>query len=106
MELQLHEGSALDRLGFDVLDAGDVEEVILVVIGEVTFHLRRVHAAVGLGDVDGGNAEGREDVAGHALERDPRPEDDGDDQHDNRERPAQGRLHEVHRRALGWQLVR
>ena len=39
-------------LRFDVLDAGDVEEVVLVVVGDEPFHLRRVHAAVRLGDVD------------------------------------------------------
>ncbi len=49
---QLHERRALDALALDVIDAGDVEEVILVVVSEVAFHLRRIHAAVGLGHID------------------------------------------------------
>jgi hypothetical protein len=57
MKLQLHDRSALDVLGLHVLDAGDVEEVILVVVGQVAFHLQRVHAAIGLCDVDGRNAQ-------------------------------------------------
>ena len=52
MEEQLHQGHALDVAALDVVDAGDVEEVVLVIVGEQPFHLRRVHAAVGLGDVD------------------------------------------------------
>ena len=40
------------RLRFDALDAVDVEEVVLVVVGDVALHLRRAHAAVRLRDVD------------------------------------------------------
>jgi hypothetical protein len=43
MKLQLHDQSALDVLGLHVLDAGDLEEVILVVVGQATFHLQRIH---------------------------------------------------------------
>ena len=75
-------------LRLDVLDAGDVEEVIFVVVGEVALHLRRVHAAVGLRDVDGRNAQRREDVARHFLQGQPRTQNDGKDEHDDRERPA------------------
>src|SRR5437899_11884512 len=39
MELELDERHALDRLAFDMLDAGDVEEVVLVVVGDEPFHL-------------------------------------------------------------------
>ena len=67
MKHQLHERRALDAFAFDVIDAGDVEEVILVVISQVAFHLGRVHAAVGLRDVDGRIADLREDIDRHAL---------------------------------------
>ena len=60
-------GHALDVLRLDVVDAADVEEVVLVVVGDQPFHLLRVHAAVGLGDVDDRQVEGGEDVDGHAL---------------------------------------
>ena len=54
MEHELHERRALYALTFDVIDSGDVQEVILVVIGDEPFHLRRIHAAVRLRDVDDG----------------------------------------------------
>ena len=60
---ELHQRRALDRLRFDVLDAVDVEEVVLVVVGEEPFHLRGVHAAVRLGHVDDGHAQIGKDVA-------------------------------------------
>ena len=86
MKHQLHQRGALNALALDVIDAGDVEEVILVVVGEVAFHLRGVHAAVGLGDVDGGIADLRKDIDGHALEREDGAERDGDQRHDNGDR--------------------
>jgi hypothetical protein len=48
MKLQLDQRNALDRLAFDVLDAVDVEEVVLVIVSDEPFHLRRVEAAVRL----------------------------------------------------------
>ena len=71
MKLKLHDGGSLDVLRLDVLDARDVEEVILVVVGQVAFHLRRIHAALRLRDVDGGNAQRREDIARHLFRGDP-----------------------------------
>ena len=67
VKLQLHQARALNGLGFHMLDAGDVQEMILVVVSEVALHLGRVHAAERLRDVDGGNAERWKDVAAHAL---------------------------------------
>ena len=52
VEIELHQRHALDVLRFDVVNAVDVEEVILVVVGDQPFHLLRVHSAVGLRDVD------------------------------------------------------
>ena len=69
MEHQLHQRDALDVLRLDVLDAGDVEEVVLVVVRQVAFHLRRIHAAVRLRDVDRRRAELREDVDLHLPDR-------------------------------------
>ena len=67
VEHQLHQCRALDTLAFHVIDAGDVEEVILVVVSEIAFHLRRIHAAVRLRDVDGRIADLRKDIDRHAL---------------------------------------
>ena len=89
MKLQLQQGSPLDGLRLHMLDARDVEEMVFVVIRQVAFHLRRVHAPVGLGDIDCRNAQRGEDVAGHLLQRQPRPQHDGKNQHDNRYRATQ-----------------
>jgi hypothetical protein len=62
MEIQLHQGHALDVLRFDVVNAVDVEEVVFVVVGDQPFHLGRVHAAVGLGDVDDRQIQAGENV--------------------------------------------
>jgi hypothetical protein len=52
-----------------VFDARDVEEMILVVIDEEALHLRRLHPAVRLRDVDHRQIEVREDVHRHPSER-------------------------------------
>jgi hypothetical protein len=62
MELELDEPYALDRLAFDMLDAGDVEEVVLVVVDDEPFHLRRVHAAIRLCHIQHGHPQIWEDV--------------------------------------------
>ena len=69
VELQLDQRDALDVLALDVLDAVDVEEVVLVVVGDEPFHLGGVHAAVRLGDVERRDAEVGEDIARHPLHR-------------------------------------
>jgi hypothetical protein len=56
VELKLDERDTLDRFRLDVLNARDVEEVVLVVIGEVAFHLCGVHPSIGLGHVNRGYA--------------------------------------------------
>ena len=67
MKLQLDQRRALNRLRFDVFDAGDVEEMVLVIIDQKPFHLRRVHAAIGLSDINHRDAEVGEYVARHPL---------------------------------------
>ena len=81
MELELHHRRALDVLRFDVLDAGDVQEVVFVIEGEEAFHLRGVHAAERLGHVDRRDVQGREDVLGHAVQA----EQGGQDQRKDRD---------------------
>ncbi len=69
MEEELHLGEALDVLRLDMVDAADVEEVVLVMEGEQPFHLRRVHAAVRLDDIDDRQIEIGEDVDLHPGQR-------------------------------------
>ncbi len=80
-----------------MLDASDVKEVILVVIGEVTFHLRRVHAAEWLCDVNGGNTQRGENVTWHLAQCQDRAKRHSNHRHHNRERAAHRRLNEIHR---------
>ena len=68
MKEQLHQRQALDVPRFDVVNARDVQEVILVVIRQEAFHLRRVHAAVRLADINDRQVEAGEDVHRHPPE--------------------------------------
>jgi hypothetical protein len=96
MELKLHNRSALDGLRFYVFNARDVEEVILVAVGEVALHLGGVHAAERLGDVNRRNAERRKNIARHALDAEHGGECDCEDENDHRKRTTQGELQEIH----------
>src|SRR5213078_513640 len=96
VEEQLHQGDALDVAALDVVDAVDVEEVVLVIVGEQPFHLGRVHAAVGLGDVDDGQVEGGEDVHAAAPGGEGAAEDDGGDGHEDDVGVAQREANGVH----------
>jgi hypothetical protein len=88
---QLEEGGALNAFARYVIDARDVEEVILVVISQVPFHLRRVHPAIRLRDVDGRIADSGKDVGGHPLQRQQGAKRDRDQRHHYRDRPAERR---------------
>ena len=68
MKTKLQERDALDVLALNVLNPRDVEEVILEIVGEITFHLLRVHAAVGLRNVDRRRAEVWKNVHRHASQ--------------------------------------
>ena len=85
MKEEFDEADTLNGLRLDVLDACDVEEVIFVVRDQIALHLRRIHPAVGLRDVDHWQIEIREDVYGHSRQRETRAERDGDDRDENRE---------------------
>ena len=97
MELELDERNALDRFAFDVLDAGDVEEVVLVVVRDKPFHLRWVQAAVRLGHIQHGHPQIREDVPRHAIERQKTQQCSGDHRNQKRDRASQCKRHQVHR---------
>jgi hypothetical protein len=98
MELELHQGDALDVLAFDVFDAGDVKKVILEVISEKPLHLLRIHAAVGLGDVDDRRVEIGKDVDRHAEQREHRAEDSRGDAGPHRDRMPHREYDWIHRR--------
>ncbi len=97
MEVELHKGDALDVLTLDMVNAGNVEEVILVVVGQEGFHLLRVHAAVGLGHVDDRDVEIGEDVDLHARRGQAGPQDEGGDAHHHGDRVPQSKDDGIHR---------
>ena len=96
VEVQLHQGEALNVPGLDVVDAGDVEEMILVVVGEKAFHLRRVHAAVRLADVDHRQIEAGEDIDGHLLDRQQAAQADCDQRNDHGNGSSEREQNKVH----------
>ena len=102
MELELDQRHALDRFAFDMLDAGDVEEVVFVIVDDEPFHLRRVQAAVRLGHIQDGHAQIREDVARHAIERKTPHQRNGDYHHQKGDRAAQCKRYQVHRVASAY----
>ena len=87
-------------LRFDVVDAVHVQEGVLVVVGDQSFHLGRVHAAVGLGDVDDRHVQVGEDVGAHARGGEDAAQGDGDHGHHDGFGPVQSEIDRVHRRCL------
>ncbi len=100
VKVELHQGHALDVLRFDVVDAGDVEEVVLVVVGEEALHLLRVQAAVGLGHVNDRRVQVGEDVHGHAENGQDGSQHNGNDGHHHRDRMPHREDNRVHRSTL------
>ena len=96
VEEELHQGDALDVLRLDVVDAGDVEEVVLVVVGEEPLHLLRVHAAVGLGHVDDRGVQVGEDVDRHAHDSKDGTQHDADNAYHHRDRMPHREDNRVH----------
>ena len=76
MKVQLHQGEPLDVSGLDVVDACDVEEMVLVVVRQEAFHLCRIHAAIRLADVNHWQIEAREDVDRHLPDGQQAPQPD------------------------------
>src|SRR5207245_353652 len=95
--IELHQGYALHVLRFDVVDAVDVEEVIFVVVGDQTFHLSRVQAAVGLRNVDDGQVKAWENVYLHTAQRQPAARDECNHRHHHGEGTAQSEFDGIHK---------
>jgi hypothetical protein len=52
MEIQLEQADALNGFRFDVLDAVNIEKMVLVIGNEKALYLARIHPAVGLRHVN------------------------------------------------------
>jgi hypothetical protein len=86
---KLHQSSTLNALAVHRLNACDVEEVVLVIVGKEPFHLCGSHAAVGLSDVDHWISYFRKDIHAHPSNRHEEPSDDCDQRHNDGERTTQ-----------------
>jgi hypothetical protein len=96
MNRQRQQRRVLDRLRLDALDAVHVEEVVLVVVGEVAFHLRGAHPAVRLRDVDHRKVEIGKDIDARAADGKRRRQRDGDDGHQQRDGTTMGSADKPH----------
>ena len=79
-----------------MLDPGDVEKVIFVIIREVTFHLGGVHSPIRLGHVNRRNPQRRKMSRGMRSHASTGADDHPKHQDKHRKRPTQGVLNEVH----------
>ena len=96
MKHELHQGDALDVLRFNVFDASDVEEVILVVIREEAFHLRGIHAAIRLRHINSRITELWKNICRHAANRQSGCEHDREHSDRYAYRSAHGSNYEPH----------
>src|SRR5262249_2417613 len=96
MEVELEHRHALNRVGLDVLDARDIEEVILVIADELPFHLRRRHAREWLNDVDDRHPEVRKDIDRRAPDGETCGQQNRECRHDAGRRAAQRANDEPH----------
>src|SRR6266853_5393748 len=96
MKRQLQQADVLDGFRFHSLYAGDVEEVILVVVDKVPFHLRGRYSAVRLRHIDHRQIQVRENIDGHPRERENRTQGHADHQNDDRDGIAKGTAQEPH----------
>lgn len=89
VEDQFHQRRALDALALHAADSRDVEEVILVIVGEVAFHLGRVHASVRLSHINRRLSNLGEDVHRHPPHRKKSKQGDGGESNHHRNRTVE-----------------
>src|SRR5579885_1444691 len=66
MKDEFHKTGSLNALRFDVLDACDIQKMILIIIDEIAFHLSGRHTTIWLSNINHRQIEIREDVYLHA----------------------------------------
>jgi hypothetical protein len=76
-----------------VFDAGDEEEVEFVIVDDEPFHLRRVHTAERLRNINYRDAQIRKDVPRHPIECEKPDQRRRNDHHQQRYWTPQGERH-------------
>jgi hypothetical protein len=102
-ERELAQGDLLDVAGIDVLNAVDVLEVQLELVDDEALHLVGAHADVIEEDVDLRDVQRGEDVDAHPAVGQRAAADQGDDQHQGRDRTPHGedgRIHSPNSRSI------
>lgn len=79
-----------------MLDACNVEEVVLVVGDEIAFHLSRVHTAVRLRHIDDRQVQIRKNAHRHADQRQDRAQSNTDDGHQDGDGPSHRDVNKPH----------
>ena len=96
MKREFQQSHVLDGFRFHGLNAGNVEEVIFVVVDEIAFHLRRRHSPVRLRDIDHRQIQVREDIDGHAQKSENRAQGHTDHENNHGDRIPQCAAQEPH----------
>jgi hypothetical protein len=100
MEIDFDQRNVLNRLRFDVVDAGDVQEVVLVVIREIPLHLCWIHAAIRLRDDDHRQIQVGEDVDRHTPYGKRGEQRQRGSRHEDRDRTTKRLMDEPHGEVL------
>src|SRR6266571_3695263 len=96
MEHKLEQRLPRDASAFHVIDAGDVEEVIFVVVRQISFHLLWIHAAIRLGHIDHRIADLRKYIHWHSLKRQHGSKRNRDERNDNSQWTTKCKQYESH----------
>jgi hypothetical protein len=86
--------------GRTLFKACDVQEVVLVAIGQIPFHLRRIYSSIGLSHVNGRDPQWWKDVARHPIQRCNGTKDDCKDKDNDSEGALKGSIDRTHELAL------
>src|SRR6202045_5184248 len=101
MKVELEQPETLDRLRFDMFDAGRVQKVVFVVLYELPFHLIGRHSYIRLRHVNHRDIEIGKDILGHSKQGETRAKNKCEDYNHDRDRSAQSYSDHPHRTTNG-----
>src|SRR5690349_2000573 len=79
-----------------MLDACDVKKMVLIIVGEISFHLGRIHTSIGLGDINRWNPEIRKNITRHLPQRDKSGQQKPDHCHNDCDWSSKRELNQAH----------
>ena len=96
MKVELDQTDILDGFRFHMLNARNVEKVVLIIGDEISLHLRRIHSAIGLRYINHRKIEVGENIHRHTEECQHRTQRHTDNGDENRDRTSEGSVDEPH----------